>query len=49
MMQPSPEFSSNPLSHPSIALQEPRRPADVAYQSLTIAAMLLLLVSLWVF
>ena len=53
-MNRSPEFSSNPL-HPSSlpipagGLQPPGKAATMVYQGVTIAAMLLLLCSLWVF
>jgi hypothetical protein len=48
-MHSSLDAASNPLPTSADELQISRRAADVAYQSLTIAAMLLLLGSLWVF
>ena len=48
-MQPSPEFSSNSVSSSAGSLGSPDKAANLAYQGVTIAAMLLLLCSLWVF
>ncbi len=48
-MQHSPEYSFNPLPSTEIGLQKPVRAANIAYQTVTIAAMILLLGSLWVF
>jgi hypothetical protein len=48
-MQSSPEFTSN-LLHSSVGGPErPAHAATVVYQAVTIAAMLLLIGSLWVF
>ena len=48
-MPPSPEFSAN--SEPTFAadIQQPAQAATIVYQSMTVAAMLLLLCSMWVF
>jgi hypothetical protein len=48
-MQPSPEFSSNSVSSIAGDVQRPVHAATIVYQSVTIAAMLLLLCSMWVF
>jgi hypothetical protein len=48
-MQNSPEYAFNPSASTEIGLQKPARAANIAYQSVTIAAMILLLGSLWVF
>jgi hypothetical protein len=48
-MQHSPEYSFNPLPLSENGLQKPGKAATVVYQSVTIAAMILLLGSLWVF
>jgi hypothetical protein len=53
-MQPSPEFSSNPLPTSSLppsagGPQPSGQAATLVYEGVTIAAMLLLLCSLWVF
>lgn len=46
-MTQSPAYSFNPSAESG--LQKPVRAANVVYQSVTIAAMILLLGSLWVF
>jgi hypothetical protein len=46
-MQHSPEYSFNTLSESGF--QRPARAANIVYQGVTIAAMILLLGSLWVF
>lgn len=48
-MQRSPEPSSNPMPTSASGLQKPAQAATMVYQGVTIAAMLLLLCSLWVF
>jgi hypothetical protein len=53
-MKPSPEFSSNPphtssLPTSAAGFQPPSKAATIVYQGVTIAAMLLLLCSLWAF
>jgi hypothetical protein len=48
-MQHSPEYSLNQLPSTEGALQGPGKSAAIVYQSLTIAAMILLLGTLWVF
>jgi hypothetical protein len=48
-MRRSPEFSSNALESPAGEPELPLRAATLLYQGVTIAAMLLLLGSLWVF
>jgi len=48
-MQPSPEFASIALPMASDPIEVSRHLADRVYQVVTIAAMLLLLGSLWVF
>ncbi len=48
-MQTSPEYSSNSM-HPSAdALQQPAHAATFVYEGVTLAAMLLLLCTMWVF
>jgi hypothetical protein len=46
-MPQSPAYSFNPST--DIGLQKPVRAANLVYQSVTVAAMILLLGSLWVF
>ena len=48
-MEHSPEYSFNQLPSPDNALRRPERSAAIVYQSLTVAAMILLLGSMWVF
>ncbi|MGA7339932.1 MAG: hypothetical protein WBE72_20300 [Terracidiphilus sp.] len=48
-MQTSPQIRSNSDENSAGGLEESSRIADRVYQGLTVAAMLLLLVSLWVF
>jgi len=48
-MQSSPEFLSAAPPGSTDGKEQPQRPADWLYKGLTIAAMLLLLGSLWVF
>jgi hypothetical protein len=48
-MQHSPEYSCNPMSLSDGSPQQPAKAATIVYQSLTIAAMVLLLGSMWVF
>ena len=48
-MQPSPQTALTSLPPPAGRLPESRKADDLTYQVVTIAAMLLLLVSLWVF
>ena len=48
-MKASPEFSSDASYSPADEPQQPLRAATLVYQGGTIAAMLLLLCSLWVF
>jgi hypothetical protein len=48
-MEHSPEYPLNHLPSTESALQQPGRSAAIVYQSLTIAAMILLLGTLWVF
>ena len=48
-MHRSPEFSSNPMPTSASGSQRPAQAATMVYQSVTIAAMLLLLCTLWVF
>ncbi len=48
-MERSPEYSFDSLPSTEIGLQSPARAANIAYQYLTVAAMILLLASLWVF
>jgi hypothetical protein len=48
-MEHSPEYTVNLSSPSDIGIQKPVRAANIVYQSLTIAAMVLLLGSLWVF
>ncbi len=42
-------IASNPLPKPDDGGTRPRRPEDVAYQGVTIAAILLILGSVWLF
>ncbi len=48
-MKGSPEYSFNSIPSNESGFQISGRAANVAYQSLTVAAMILLLGSLWVF
>jgi hypothetical protein len=48
-MQSLPQSASNSLPTLAVAAPRSRRAEDLAYQTLTVAAMLLLLGSLWVF
>lgn len=48
-MQCSPQSASDPLAPLSEPMGHSRQPAELIYQSVTVAAMLLLLGSLWVF
>jgi hypothetical protein len=48
-MQPSPEFSSNSVPSSTGSFERPVQAANLVYQCVTVAAMLLLLGSLWVF
>jgi hypothetical protein len=48
-MEHSPEYSFNSLPTTENGLQRPFKAANIVYQSLTVAAMILLLGSLWVF
>jgi hypothetical protein len=48
-MHRSPEFSSNPMPTSASGFQRPAQAATMVYQGVTIAAMLLLLCTLWVF
>ncbi len=48
-MEHSPEYLLNQLPSTESALQRPQRSTAIVYQSLTIAAMILLLGSMWVF
>lgn len=48
-MKGSPEYPFNPMPSNESGFQISGRAANVAYQSLTVAAMILLLGSLWVF
>lgn len=48
-MQTSPQFQSSRAAKPAYDSPESRRAADRVYQGVTLVAMLLLLVSLWVF
>lgn len=48
-MQHSPEYSCNSLPSSVSRPQNPGKAATIVYQGVTIAAMLLLLGSLWIF
>ena len=48
-MQHSPEYSFNTVPSSENGLQRPVKAANIIYQGVTIAAMILLLGSLWVF
>ena len=48
-MEHSPEYSINSLPSTENGLQRPIKAANIVYQTLTIAAMIMLLGSLWVF
>ena len=48
-MQSSPQIASSPLPVQVSRMDHTRQPADLVYQTVTIAAMLLLLGSLWLF
>jgi len=48
-MERSPEYSTNMLPLTDRGSQSPVRSANFVYQTLTVAAMILLLGSLWVF
>jgi hypothetical protein len=48
-MHSLPQTASDSLPTPHGTFKRPRKPEDVAYQSLTVAAIVLLLGSLWVF
>lgn len=48
-MERSPEYSANTLLSTDNSTQRPVKAATIAYQTLTVAAMLILLGSLWVF
>jgi hypothetical protein len=48
-MQHSAQYSFNPSTSTEIGAQRPVQAANMAYQSVTIVAMILLLGSLWVF
>ena len=48
-MQPSPGFSYNSVRSSAGSDPKPVQAANLAYQGVTIAAMVLLLCSLWVF
>lgn len=48
-MQSPPEFSSTLLQVSAEGVQQPEQAANIVYQGVTVAAMLLLLCSMWVF
>jgi hypothetical protein len=48
-MQPSPLYASNPLPHSCVDNHADRHTEDRVYQAVTVAAMLLLLGSVWIF
>ena len=48
-MERSPEYSTNTLLSTENGTQRPVKAANIVYQTLTVAAMILLLGSLWVF
>jgi len=48
-MERSPEYSATTFLSTDDSHQKPVRAANIVYQTLTVAAMLLLLGSLWVF
>lgn len=48
-MERSPEYSTNTFFSTDNGTQRPVKAANIVYQTLTIAAMLILLGSLWVF
>jgi hypothetical protein len=48
-MQPSPQIASPSLPEQYSQMESSRNPANLVYQVVTIAAMLMLLGSLWVF
>ncbi|HUV69138.1 MAG TPA: hypothetical protein VMW15_05705 [Terracidiphilus sp.] len=48
-MQSPPEFSSTLLQASADCVQQPAQAATLVYQGVTVAAMLLLLCSMWVF
>jgi hypothetical protein len=48
-MQPSPEFSSNSVPSCAGSAQRPTQAATIVYQGVTVAAMLLLLCTMWAF
>jgi len=48
-MQTSPQFASTSLSESETGPSSSRRSEDRIYQAVTVAAMFLLLVTLWVF
>ncbi|MDE3187149.1 MAG: hypothetical protein KGM96_06445 [Acidobacteriota bacterium] len=48
-MQPSPQSATSTLPSPDGGLAQCRRCSYVAYQAMTVAAILLVLVSMWVF
>jgi len=48
-MQSSPQSATTTLSPPDVGLAQYRRRSYIAYQAVTIAAILLVLVTVWVF
>jgi hypothetical protein len=48
-MQPAPQIASQPLPRPSNGFLRNRRVEDVVYQIVTVAAILLVIGSLWPF
>jgi hypothetical protein len=48
-MHSSPEFSSNSVGAYTGGGQQPAKAATIVYQGVTVAAMLLLLCTMWVF
>lgn len=48
-MERSPEYSANTFLSTETGTQRPVKAANIVYQTVTIAAMLILLGSLWVF
>jgi hypothetical protein len=48
-MRVSPEAASTPVYAQTAPREGSRRPADLAYQAVTVAAILMVLASLWAF
>jgi hypothetical protein len=48
-MQPSPQSASASLPAVSSRIDSSRQPEDLVYQAMTVAAILMVLTSLWVF